>query len=93
MGGVVFNQILHLVACGYTVNFSRADEYGNGNKTLRIELRDGEYRHVEFVDMSVAALSNMYDSAQANTEYFISRALTRARDELDYYIKNLEDAE
>lgn len=82
MGGIVFNQILHLVGCGYTVELSKSDTH-DSSRVLRIELRDGEYRHAEFVDMT----------GQANTEYFISRALSRARDELDYYIKNMEENE
>jgi hypothetical protein len=86
MGIVVFNQILHLVGKGYEVNFNKANMFPE-RQVLRIELCSGPHHHVEFVDMQDASQLKVYDSAQENTEYAISRALSRAEYELVYYIE------
>jgi hypothetical protein len=86
MGNVVFQQILHLVGKGYEVNLNKANTFP-GRQVLRIELRSGPHHQVQFVDMKDAAQLKVYDSAQANAEYAISRALTKAEYELEYYIE------
>ncbi len=86
MGNVVFQQILHLVGKGYTVDLSKAN-INPGRQTLRIELCKPPHRHVEFVDMKDAAQLKVYESAQENVEYAISHALSIAENELDYYIE------
>jgi hypothetical protein len=86
MGNVVFQQILHLVGKGYEVNLNKANTFP-GRQVLRIELCGGPHHHVEFVDMQDAIQLKVYNSAQENTEYAISRALAKAEHELVYYIE------
>jgi hypothetical protein len=86
MGNVVFQQILHLVGKGYKVNFNKASMFP-GRQTLRIELRSGPHYQVQFVDMKDAAQLKAYGTAQENVEYAISRALTKAKYDLEYFIE------
>ena len=79
---IVFNQILFLVGKGYTVNLSKASEF-DIPAVLRIELSKGEHHHVELVDISIKTIA----ARKVTTDYVISRALTKAEWELDYYIE------
>ena len=86
MGNVVFQQILHLVGKGYEVNLNKANTL-TARQVLRIELCSGPYHQVQFVDMKDASQLKAYGTAQENVEYAISRALTKAEYELEYYIE------
>lgn len=86
MGGIVFNQILHLVSKGYEVKLSK-DKTFPGRQMLRIELSSGPHHHAQIVDMKDAAQLKVYNSAEANVEYAISRHLSVAEYELEYYIE------
>lgn len=79
---IVFNQILHLVGKGYTVKLNKAETFKPA-QVLRIELSKGEHHHVELVDISIKTIA----ARKVTTDYVISRALTKAEWELDYYIE------
>jgi hypothetical protein len=80
--GIVFNQILHLVGKGYTLKLEKASEF-DIPRVLRIELSKGEHHHVELIDISVKTMA----VSKVSTDYLISRALSKAEWELDYYIE------
>ena len=81
---IVFNQILFLVGCGYTVKLSRAEEF-RPSAVLRLELSKGDHHHVEMVDISVRRDKKHH--MDVSTDYLISRALTKAEWELNDYIE------
>ena len=80
---IVFNQILFLVGCGYTVKLSRAEEF-RPSAVLRLELSKGDHHHVEMVDISV---DRAKATANVSTDYLISRALSKAEWELNDYME------
>ena len=82
MENIVFNQILHLVGKGYSVNFSKAEEFRPA-QMLRIIMSKGDHHHMELVDMTHSTAIHRNISA----DYLISRALTRSEWELDEYIE------
>lgn len=79
---IVFNQILHLVGKGYTVNLSKVNE-SYSPAILRIDLSKDEHHHVELVDISIKTIA----ARNVTTDYVISSALSKAEWELDYYIE------
>ena len=82
MENIVFNQILHLVGKGYSVNFSKAEEF-RPTQMLRIIMSKGDHHHMEMVDMTY----EKRNQPNLSVNYLISRALTRSEWELDNYIE------
>ena len=82
MEHICFSQILHLVSKGYSVNFSKAEEF-RPQQMLRIIMSKGEHHHMELVDMSYETRKQ----SNLSVDYLISRALTRSEWELDNYIE------
>ena len=80
---IVFNQILFLVGCGYTVKLSRAEEF-RPSAVLRLELSKGDCHHVEMVDISV---DRTKATGNVSTDYLISRALSKAEWELNDFME------
>lgn len=74
----ILGQILQLTSSGYTVSFSKVEEYAPSN-VLRIELCKGEMHHVELLDISI----EMSEVLAVKVPYLINRALRRA----DFYFR------
>ena len=83
MNNIVFNQILHLVGMGYTVNLSK-DTERLPSQVLKIELSKGEFSHVETVDMATGKTLAIKNIAGVTVDYTIYKALLKAEDELEY---------
>lgn len=90
MGEVVFQQILFLIGKGYRVDFSKAGEFQPA-QVLRIVLSKGEHHHMECVDISIGKDTKHH--RDVTVDYLISRALSRAEYELEYYIKKENNEE
>lgn len=88
MNHICFSQILHLVGKGYSVNFSKAEEF-KPSQVLRIIMSKGEHHHMEIVDISHEKMK----ICNLSVDYLISRALTRSEWELDNYIEQQKENE
>lgn len=77
MGQKTFDTILHLASVGYTVKFSRVEDFCR-KTTLRIELQKGDKHHVELIDLNVFPVMKM------NQDDLICRTLEKARWEFEY---------
>ena len=86
MDHICFSQILHLVGKGYSVNFSKAEEF-RPKQMLRIIMSKGEHHHMEIVDMTYETRKQ----SNLSVDYLISRALTRCEWELDNYIEQQKE--
>ena len=88
MEHICFNQVLHLVGKGYSVNFSKADD-PSGKQILRIIMSKGDHHHMELVDISYEKLRQRNTSV----DFLISKALALSEWELDNYIEQENDKE
>lgn len=86
MGQKTFDLMLGLAGLGYTVSFSKVEEFKPA-QVLRIELSKGINHHMELVDISIR--DRIFGMT---TDDLVSRALEKAKWEFEYDFEREKNA-